>query len=674
MADVARFRHAVRAALVRFYPELEHRRLLRPVDAFDLRIAGTSLVDDTFQFRQLVTNFENAGSPLYVEIVPRNIPPALPPLSARVKRVENAARIASLDSGLQLCMISFYKFVRVEQPELAVSLLTKVWSRIGVKGRVYVAREGVNAQLAVPHPMLADFQDIMSGVWTERDQPLIPRELLGVFLNVDRVVHHKEQPFEKLNVRVRDKVLADGLDQPLDWTASGREVDPTEWHRLLKDKDKDVVLLDCRNDYESDVGRFEGAESLNTSTFRDTWDKLEKRLSTTARDTKILTYCTGGIRCVKVNAFLEQKMGFKDTGRLGGGIVSYARMLREEDALQQSMFKGVNHVFDGRMGEVITPDLLDRCRNCSAPCNVQTDCANLHCARPFDKRIFVQCAECTTRMLGACCDACRALVAGAGGGVTGVLPEGDVTGGAKKGGERTDSLDERFADAFSDAEDPLLVEVRERTVEMFPSRARMMSSHAQALFLKMMVQMSGAKRVLEIGTFTGYAALSMAYGMTDGEVVTCELDDEVADVAEAFFKRRKDHCAHITLLRGRALDSMKQYVGDGGVGRTFDMAFVDADKGGYVDYVRYLLDSDVLKIGGVLVADNVLFRGEVSRLWMQAVDDENAVVRKRLGNVQNVRKIVRSLLLFNEFVKEEPRLDQVILPFRDGLMIARRVQ
>lgn len=674
VSDVTIFRNRVRAGLVQFFPELEERGLLRTTDGFDLRVGGAIVSSDLSVLRQGIERFQNAGSPLYVEIIPHNTPPPKPPLSERVYLVQDASRRANDDPDLRLFMISFYKFVHIDKPAVVASILFKTWSWMGVKGRIYVAREGINAQLAVPEPLISDFKGAMNGLWVERDGPVIPKELHGVFLNVDRLVAREAQPFEKLNVRPRNKILADGLDKPLDWNNAGKEVDPQEWHKLLKEKSQDVVLLDCRNDYESDVGHFEGAKALNTKTFRETWDELEKLLSRESRDKPILTYCTGGIRCVKVNAFLEQKMGFKNTGRLAGGIVSYARTLRDQGQLENSMFKGVNHVFDGRMGEMITDDLLDGCVNCGQPCNVQTDCANVACPRPFDKRIFVQCEDCTAQLHGACCEDCsQALFA------TGVIPEPKTANQQDcHTNGRGITANEMYADAFSSKEEPLLVRLRRRTEEIFPNRSHIMSSHAQGLFLKLLAQIVCANRVLEIGTYTGYSALCLAAGMQDGgELVTCEIDDAAADVAQEFFDRRSNRSINIHVLRGDALNTLERLF-EKTDAAPFDIAFIDADKGGYVNYVKCLLDSNGIRLGGLVVIDNVLFRGEVAAMWKEKNEESTAMNedlgRKRLRNVQNVRKSAQKIHFFNQYLHREERLESVVLPFRDGVTVARRVR
>lgn len=675
LRDVDIFRSRVRSGLVRVFPELEQRGLLRIADGFDMKVGGGHVIRDSNDLEEGLQKCQRVGSGVFVEVIPHNTPPPKPPLSQRVQYVTEKARRAMSDSSTRLHMISFFKFITIERPWVVSELLQKAWSRMGVKGRVYVATEGVNAQLSVPEIVLQDFYDAMNGSWTERGETLIPSEMVGVFLNTDSIVRLSEQPFEKLSVRPRDKVLADGFAEPLDWTKSGKEVSPDEWHKLLRDKSDEVVLLDCRNTYESDIGRFEGAEPLNTRTFRETWGHLEERLKHEDRNKKILTYCTGGIRCVKVNAFLEQKMGFKNTGRLEGGIVSYARRLKEDGKLNQSLFKGVNHVFDGRMGEVVTEDLLTRCINCGQQCNSQTDCANVSCPRPFEERMFVQCEDCATTMQGACSESCRETLNGTKSSTEISEMEADRPQVFKS--VRLQSQSDLYADTFSGPERSLLRDLRDVTEQEFPNRARMVSTHAQACLLKMLIQISNASRVVELGTFTGYSALAMAESLPDGgTVITCEVDEKVCLLAEAFISKDVVHGKKVDLRRGKAMDTLRALKES--IDAPFDVAFIDADKGGYTAYKDFLLDNDLVRVGGLLLFDNVLFRGEVPDIWCKSGDDETAretdMVRRRVNNLRNARRTAMKLHNFNQRIQSDDRVEQVILPFGDGLTLARRVR
>ena len=253
-----------------------------------------------------------------------------------------------------LQMVSFYDFYparldagRLPLLELAVHSALR---ELGVLGTVNLAPEGINAQLAVPlgsTPML--------GASLGRI-----RELRGVAarLNLGEVVSADEAadglPFLKLSVKARPQVLTDGLDAPLDWSRAGRSVPPSEWDEAISTPG--ALLLDCRNDFESDAGRFAGAEPLGTRTFSGSWAALRARLQGVPKDTPILTYCTGGIRCVKVNAFLEQSLGYINTAKLKDGVVGYHAHLRERPDATSS-WRGANFVFDRRAP--VTPPRQD---------------------------------------------------------------------------------------------------------------------------------------------------------------------------------------------------------------------------------------------------------------------------------------------------------------------------
>jgi len=185
------------------------------------------------------------------------------------------------------------------------------------------------------------------------------------------VVPSSSRPFSKLLLKVRDKVLPDGLEEEeLDWSGNcGEEVSPEAWHGELSDEGEErPILLDVRNWYESEVGRFKGARPLNTDTFRESWGPLEAVLEEVPKDARVLMYCTGGIRCVKAGAYVTQKLGFKNVGRLEKGIVAYNKYLKQRtedvdsdgvngegldslDIPKISVFEGDNFVFDERVIE-----------------------------------------------------------------------------------------------------------------------------------------------------------------------------------------------------------------------------------------------------------------------------------------------------------------------------------
>ena len=311
-------------------------------------------------------------------------------------------------SSSSYTMVSFYKFYDIENPTEFVLSLEKLWKPFFALGRVYVAREGINAQMAIPTNVIGNFK------MATKSLPIFE----SLKLNTDHLVSKEEfeatKPFKALHIRVRDQIVADGFADPsspsrtpqLDWSKSGQEMSPLEWHEQLNDPN--VVVLDCRNSYESDVGLFDGAIPLNTTFFRESWTALDSILKDTPKDTKLMTYCTGGIRCVKINAYLEQRLGFRNVHRLQGGIISYARKLdmqtrnqqetegekEEEVAVEvltalpatknernvaESKFKGVNYVFDDRIGSRITEHVLTNCELCGAKCDSYNNCQNPPC-------------------------------------------------------------------------------------------------------------------------------------------------------------------------------------------------------------------------------------------------------------------------------------------------------
>lgn len=245
-------------------------------------------------------------------------------------------------------MVSFFRFAPLlasELPLLRFRMLQTL-GRLHALGSVYIAAEGVNAQLIVPQSRVGDLGDELRS--------------LGFEPNFAEVVDAEARPFDKLVVKERAQVLTDGLEETLDWARAGRELSPEEWHRRLtqpmtqppsaegaEEQPARPLLLDCRNVYETDVGRFEGAEPVGTETFSETWEALRERLAGVPSDAPIMTYCTGGIRCVKVNAFLEQQLGFTNTMRLHDGINGYLRHLRTHPD-EPSAWQGKNFVFDKR--------------------------------------------------------------------------------------------------------------------------------------------------------------------------------------------------------------------------------------------------------------------------------------------------------------------------------------
>lgn len=300
-------------------------------------------------------------------------------------------------------MVSFFSFHPISQQEEVAEELRQLWKPFHALGRVYIAKEGINAQMAIPTNVFEDFTRVT------KLNVLFAESRFNTDPAVSKEEYLQMKPFRALHIRIREQIVADGLNETLDWKQAGNELEPLAWHKALDDPN--AIILDCRNTYETDVGIFDNAIPLNTTFFRESWVALEEVLKDKPKDAPVYTYCTGGIRCVKINAFLEQKMGFSNTHRLKGGVIAYRRELEnqsksspsssgtspEQKVEYASKFKGVNYVFDERIVERITEDVFTHCETCGAVNDAFTNCKSYAC-----NVRFVQCSNCRTRYQNCC--------------------------------------------------------------------------------------------------------------------------------------------------------------------------------------------------------------------------------------------------------------------------------
>ncbi|HEX9981442.1 MAG TPA: rhodanese-related sulfurtransferase [Flavobacterium sp.] len=293
------------------------------------------------------------------------------------------------DAGKQRLTLSFYAYAHIENPTQFRNELFLAWNPLDVLGRIYVAHEGINAQLSVPADHFYEFKDSIEQYDFMR----------GLRLNI--AVEHDDHSFLKLTVKVRDKIVADGLnDETFDVTNKGIHLKASEFNQLLEDPD--TIVVDMRNHYESEIGHFKKAIRPDVDTFRESLPIIEDQLSEHKEDKKLLMYCTGGIRCEKASAYFKHK-GFRNVYQLEGGIIEYARQVKEEGL--ESKFIGKNFVFDHRLGERITDDVVSQCHQCGKPCDEHTNCANEGC-----HLLFIQCEECAATMEGCCSTQCVEII------------------------------------------------------------------------------------------------------------------------------------------------------------------------------------------------------------------------------------------------------------------------
>jgi UPF0176 protein len=208
--------------------------------------------------------------------------------------------------------------------------------------------------------------------------------------------------FLKLKVKVRDKIVADGLDDgSFDVTDKGIHVGAEKFNELIEDPD--TVLVDMRNHYESEIGHFKNAVCPDVDTFRDSLDLIEEQLRDHKESKKLVMYCTGGIRCEKASAYYKHK-GFKQVYQLEGGIIEYTRQVRAQGL--ENKFLGKNFVFDERRAECISDDVIAVCHQCGSPCDTHVNCANSGC-----HLLFIQCESCASKMNHCCSEECMDIVA-----------------------------------------------------------------------------------------------------------------------------------------------------------------------------------------------------------------------------------------------------------------------
>ena len=289
------------------------------------------------------------------------------------------------DAGKQRLTLSFYAYAQISNPTQFRNELFLAWNALEVLGRIYVASEGINAQLSLPADNFYAFKDTIE----------VYDFMKGIRLNI--AVEHNDHSFLKLTVKVRDKIVADGLvDETFDVTNIGIHLKAKEFNELLEDPN--TIVVDMRNHYESEIGHFTKAIKPDVDTFRESLPIIEEQLAEHKQDKKLLMYCTGGIRCEKASAYFKHK-GFENVYQLEGGIIEYTRQVKAEGL--ESKFIGKNFVFDHRLGERITDDIVSQCHQCGAPCDVHTNCLNEGC-----HLLFIQCDSCKGKMQGCCSTEC----------------------------------------------------------------------------------------------------------------------------------------------------------------------------------------------------------------------------------------------------------------------------
>ncbi len=293
------------------------------------------------------------------------------------------------EEDLKRITLSFYRYVIISDPPALRDELFRQWKELDILGRIYIAREGINAQMSVPE--------------SNWDIFLVRLNANSCFKNIPLkiAVDGNGKSFYKLAVKLRAKIVADGLkEDAYDVTNVGKHLSAAEFNKAMELPD--TLVVDMRNHYESEIGHFEGAITPDADTFRDELPLVADMLKD-KKDQKILLYCTGGIRCEKASAYFKHQ-GFKDVNQLYGGIIEYAHQVKAQGL--ESKFRGKNFVFDERLGERISEEIISSCHQCGEPCDTHTNCANPDC-----HLLFIQCESCRIKFDGCCTPECKAVVA-----------------------------------------------------------------------------------------------------------------------------------------------------------------------------------------------------------------------------------------------------------------------
>jgi len=288
-------------------------------------------------------------------------------------------------AGNRRITLSFYKYHQIKNTSLFRDHLYLMWEKLDVLGRIYIASEGINAQLSMPSQNFNEFKTKLDSI----------DFLKEIRLNV--AVEQDDFSFLKLKVKIRNKIVADGLSEnSFDLSNNGTHVNASEFNTLIENPN--TLLVDMRNHYESEIGHFDGAILPDVDSFRESLPIIEKKFAKHKKSKNIVMYCTGGIRCEKASAFLKHK-GYEKVYQLDGGIIEYARQVDQEKI--NNKFLGKNFVFDHRRSEAVSDEIIANCHQCGEKCDTHINCANEAC-----HLLFIQCEKCAKEFNNCCSEEC----------------------------------------------------------------------------------------------------------------------------------------------------------------------------------------------------------------------------------------------------------------------------
>jgi predicted sulfurtransferase len=283
-------------------------------------------------------------------------------------------------------ILLFYKYVGIDKPTDILSWQQELGKQLNLKGRVFIADEGINGTLGGTVDEIDCYKHAML------QHPL--------FFDIDfKEGEGSANHFPSLKIKIKKEIVRLGIDPKiLSAQDAADALTPIEAHALIQSNSPDLIVLDTRNDYESCVGTFEKAVIPNTKTFREFPQYIDNNIEL-FKDKNVLLFCTGGVRCERASAYLKLKNVAKNIYHIRGGIHNYVK------EFPNGYFKGKNYVFDGRISTKVTDDILAQCHYCFAPYDDYTNCINAAC-----NRHIIVCPGCITKHHNTCSDACLELV------------------------------------------------------------------------------------------------------------------------------------------------------------------------------------------------------------------------------------------------------------------------
>lgn len=281
-------------------------------------------------------------------------------------------------------VLSYYSFFNIENPGFEVERHKLYCAGLDILGRIYIADNGINGQVSIHSSEITSYLGWLKNNW-------------NITKNNCKMQGYSEHAFAKIQIKLRQQLVA--IDKKINLKNRGKYLSPKQWVQALEERNKNTILIDVRNNYESKVGHFRGAILPALDTFRK-FPQYAKDLQEKydPKTTKVLMYCTGGIRCEIFSSLLQEE-GFKSVFQLEGGVIQYG------NEVGNKYWEGNLFVFDDRLVVPIstTPNNpISQCGFCGALSDIYYNCANSKC-----NELFLACTSCAAHNLGCCGSSCK---------------------------------------------------------------------------------------------------------------------------------------------------------------------------------------------------------------------------------------------------------------------------